>query len=177
MSWPLLTFSSVAEKTGRCWEDILGSWGHALVAVAVEKRFIKTRVNVWTARRNKKTGRCREVAVSRGSTVFCLLHLLLLKLSRCHRRRRRTRDLTKPRRRRQRERQKTMGLISKTTTLHVHHAFLYTSLPSLHDYDVKWPHFKFTWERERQADKFYHLCPNLSAFPPLQLQPKSPSFK
>ena len=43
--------------------------------------------------------------------------------------------------------------------------------------DVKWPNFKFTWERERQGDKFYHLCPNLSAFPSLQLQPKSPSFK
>ena len=26
--------------------------------------------------------------------------------------------------------------ISKTTTLHVHHAFLYISLPSLHDYDM-----------------------------------------
>ena len=26
--------------------------------------------------------------------------------------------------------------ISKKTTLHVHHAFLYISLPSLHDYDV-----------------------------------------
>ena len=46
-------------------------------------------------------------------------------------------DLTKPRRRRQRERQKTIGLMSKTTTLHVHHAFLYISLPSLHNYDVK----------------------------------------
>ena len=29
------------------------------------------------------------------------------------------------------------GLISKTTILHVHHAFLYISLPSLQDYDVK----------------------------------------
>ena len=47
------------------------------------------------------------------------------------------RNLTKPRRRRQRERQKTIGLMSKTTTLHVHHAFLYISLPSLHNYDVK----------------------------------------
>ena len=28
------------------------------------------------------------------------------------------------------------GKISKTTTLHVHRAFLYISLPSLHDYDV-----------------------------------------
>ena len=34
---------------------------------------------------------------------------------------------------------KAIGLISKTTTLHVHHAFLYISLPSLHDYDVKMP--------------------------------------
>ena len=37
---------------------------------------------------------------------------------------------------------KAIGLMSfmcKTTTLHVHvhHAFLYISLPSLHDYDVK----------------------------------------
>ena len=30
-----------------------------------------------------------------------------------------------------------IDLVSKTTTLHVHHAFLYISLPSLHDYDVK----------------------------------------
>ena len=34
---------------------------------------------------------------------------------------------------------KTIGLISKTTTLHVHHAFLYISLSFLHKYDVKWP--------------------------------------
>ena len=33
------------------------------------------------------------------------------------------RDLTQLRQRRQRERQKTIGLMSKTTTLHVHHAF------------------------------------------------------
>ena len=82
-------------------------------------------------------------------------------------------DLTKPRRRRQRERQNTIILMSKTTTLHVHHAFLYISLPSLRNYDVKWPKFKFTWERKRQGDKFYHLCPNLSAFPSLHLQPLS----
>ena len=44
------------------------------------------------------------------------------------------RDLTKPRRRRERERQKTIGLL-----VHVHHAFLYISLSSLHKYDVKWP--------------------------------------
>ena len=34
---------------------------------------------------------------------------------------------------------KTIGLISKTTTLHVHHAFLSISLSFLHKYDVKWP--------------------------------------
>ena len=49
------------------------------------------------------------------------------------------RDLTKLRRRRQRERQKTIDLMSQTTTLHVRHAFLYISLSSLHNYDVKWP--------------------------------------
>ena len=32
---------------------------------------------------------------------------------------------------------KTIGLMSKTTTLHVHHAFLCISLPSLHYNDVK----------------------------------------
>ena len=34
---------------------------------------------------------------------------------------------------------KTIGLMSKTTTLHVHHTFLYISLSFLHKYDVKWP--------------------------------------
>ena len=38
---------------------------------------------------------------------------------------------------------KAIGLLSKNTTLHVHHAFLYISLPSLHDYDVKMPNFTF----------------------------------
>ena len=36
---------------------------------------------------------------------------------------------------------KAIGLISKTTILQVHHALLYISLPSLHDYDVKIPNF------------------------------------
>ena len=70
---------------------------------------------------------------------------------------------------------KAIGLMSKTKSLHVHHAFLYISLPSLHNYDVKWPNFKFTWELERQANKFYHLCLNLGVFPSLHLQPKFPS--
>ena len=32
---------------------------------------------------------------------------------------------------------KTIGLMSKTKTLHVHHAFLYISLLCLHNNDVK----------------------------------------
>ena len=38
---------------------------------------------------------------------------------------------------------KTIDLLRKTTTLHVQHTFLYISLPSLHDYDVKMPNFLF----------------------------------
>ena len=34
---------------------------------------------------------------------------------------------------------KATGLIIKPTTLHVHYTFWYISLPSLHDYDVKFP--------------------------------------
>ena len=54
--------------------------------------------------------------------------------------------------------------MSKTTTLHVYHAYLYISLQSLNKYDVKWPNLKFTWERELQGDKVvYHLCLNSGA--------------
>ena len=46
------------------------------------------------------------------------------------------------RRRRQQERQKNLGFIfSKTTTLQVHHALLYISLPWLHGYNVKVSNF------------------------------------
>ena len=34
--------------------------------------------------------------------------------------------------------------ISKTTTLHVHRAFLWISQPSLHDCDMKLPNYNFT---------------------------------
>ena len=58
--------------------------------------------------------------------------------------------------------------MSKTTTLHVHPVFLDIFLLTLHNYDVIWPKFNFTWERELQGDKFYNLCLNLEghgAFP------------
>ena len=47
---------------------------------------------------------------------------------------------------------KAIGLMSKKTTTHGNRSFLYISLLSLHNYDVKWPNLKFTWERERQGD-------------------------
>ena len=50
---------------------------------------------------------------------------------------------------------KKIGLISKTTTLHVHHAFLYISFLFLHDYDVKMPNFAFYGGRKQATTKFY----------------------
>ena len=50
---------------------------------------------------------------------------------------------------------KTIGLISKTTTSHVHHTFLYISFPFLHDYDVKMPNFAFYGGRKQPTTKFY----------------------
>ena len=50
---------------------------------------------------------------------------------------------------------KAIGLIqSKTTILHVHHAFLYISLPSLHDYDVKMPNFTMYRGSTQATSKF-----------------------
>ena len=49
---------------------------------------------------------------------------------------------------------KAIGLISKTTILRVHHAFLYFSLPSLHDYDVKIPNFPMYTGSTQATKKF-----------------------
>ena len=53
---------------------------------------------------------------------------------------------------------KAIALLRKTTTLHVHHAFLYISLPSLHDYDVKIPNFTFCGGREHKTTTFFSFC-------------------
>ena len=50
---------------------------------------------------------------------------------------------------------KAIGLISKTTTLHVHHAFLYISLSSLPDYNVKVPEFTFCRGRGHKTTTFF----------------------
>ena len=50
---------------------------------------------------------------------------------------------------------KALFLLRKTTTLHVHHAFLYISLPSLHDYDVKMPNCKFYGGRKQATTNLF----------------------
>ena len=53
---------------------------------------------------------------------------------------------------------KATSLISKTTIkkiLHVHHAFLYISLPFLHDFGVKMPNLTFYGGRKQAPTKFY----------------------
>ena len=49
---------------------------------------------------------------------------------------------------------KAIGLISKTTTLHVQDTFWYISLPSLHDYDVKIPNLTFYGGRKQATTNF-----------------------
>ena len=71
--------------------------------------------------------------------------------------------------------QNTTGLISKTTTSHVHHTFLYISFPFLHDYDVKMPHFTFYRGRKQATTKFFSLseleyCPLKFSFRRVRLQ-------
>ena len=53
--------------------------------------------------------------------------------------------------------QNTTGLISKTTTSHVHHTFVYISFPFLHDYDVKMPYFAFMEDVNKQRRNFISL--------------------
>ena len=47
-----------------------------------------------------------------------------------------------------------IGLFSKTTSLHVHHAFLYISLLLLHDHDLKMPNFTFCGLRKQAMMKY-----------------------
>ena len=71
---------------------------------------------------------------------------------------------------------KAIGLISKTTTLQVHHAFLYSSLPSLHDYNVKMPKFTFCRGWEHKAISFFFFSLTLIQFFRIQLQKHLPTF-
>ena len=51
--------------------------------------------------------------------------------------------------------------IGKTTTLYEHRAFLYISLPSLHDYDIKLPNFTFSRRTGSHDNVFLFLFVNL----------------
>ena len=51
--------------------------------------------------------------------------------------------------------EKTIGLISKTTTSHVHHAFCIFLCPFVHDYDVKIPIFTFYKVHKQANTKSY----------------------
>ena len=60
---------------------------------------------------------------------------------------------------------KTIGLMSTTTTLHVHHTFLYISFPFLHDYGVKMSKFAFYGGRKQAKSQNYrHLYGSLTMF-------------
>ena len=50
---------------------------------------------------------------------------------------------------------KAIGSLRKTTSLHVLHAFLYISLRSLHDYDVKMPNYKFYAGRNQATTNLF----------------------
>ena len=50
--------------------------------------------------------------------------------------------------------EKIIRFINKKTTLHVHHAFLYISLPSLHVYEVKMPNSTFCGGRKQATTNF-----------------------
>ena len=65
------------------------------------------------------------------------------------------RELKQRRRRRRRQRQRQRERQKKNNNFIKHHAFLYISLPSLHDYDVKLPHFKFFGGREHKTSTFF----------------------
>ena len=71
---------------------------------------------------------------------------------------------------------KTMGIITKTTTLHVQHAFLYISFPFLHDYDVKIPNFACYGGRKQATTKYYFSFWAWIWSLEIQLQKGSPTF-
>ena len=70
----------------------------------------------------------------------------------------------------------TIVLISKTTTLQVHHAFCTFLCPFLHDYDVKMPNFAFYGGRKQAATKFYFSYCTWIWCLGNQLQEGSPTF-
>ena len=71
---------------------------------------------------------------------------------------------------------KTIGFISKTITLHVHHTYWYISLPFLPDYDVKLPNLAFYGLYKQATTKFYFSFLTWKWSIGIQLQEGSPTF-
>ena len=125
----------------------MAPWGQEKVAIVerwpLPSREVGTRVNVWTVR---KLSRCGASAVSEGSTVFMSQERVLFPAADrhncCHSE---TGSFSNDDGDGNQDVKKVIGLLRKTITLHVHHAFLYISLPSLHHYDVKMPKFQVLW--------------------------------
>ena len=70
----------------------------------------------------------------------------------------------------------SLGLISKTTTLHAQHTFLYISLPSPHDNGVEIPSFTFYGGRKQATINFSFSFKTWMWSPRNQLQGNSPTF-
>ena len=70
--------------------------------------------------------------------------------------------------------EKTIGLISKTTTSHVHHTYLHIFV--LHDFGVKMHNFAFYGERKQATTKFNFFFPNLDMVPWNSTSEGSPTF-
>ena len=66
--------------------------------------------------------------------------------------------------------------ISKTTTLHVHHPFLYISLPSTGRLPVKMPNFMFCEGRKHAMTKFINFIDLADMLIEIQLQKSSLAF-
>ena len=69
-----------------------------------------------------------------------------------------------------------IGLLSKKTSLHVHHTFLYISLPLRHDYDVKMPNFTFYGGCKQVTRKFSFSFQTWEWSPRNHLQGKLPTL-
>ena len=119
---------------------------HKMLTYAVSRCSRATTSEKWTKNRDA----CAKLLFCLSKPIAFLLFLLSSSSSL-----RGKRDFKIQRRGRQGERQKTIGLITKTTTSHVHHTFLYISSPFLHDYDVKVPNFAFYGGRKQATTKFY----------------------
>ena len=65
---------------------------------------------------------------------------------------------------------KAIVLLCKTITLHVHHAFLYISLPSLPDYDVKIPIASFMEDVNKR--RRISLSPSTLECGPQEINPR-----